>query len=128
MYPACPLADLQPDQPRYVQAGGHELFVVLHAGQVYALSNRCGHMSAALHRGQFTDGVVVCGLHGAGFHVTDGSVAWPAIIPPPISDYMHDENPRIREFGELIFGCATLPVPSFPVEVREGLVYVQLPS
>ncbi|NJL96168.1 MAG: hypothetical protein HC915_21775 [Anaerolineae bacterium] len=57
----------------------------------------------------------------------DGAVEWEAILPPPMSDYASSENPRLRQFGELLEQIETLPVLTFPVEVREDdQVYVDL--
>lgn len=123
---ACKLQDLQWNKPRCLRLEGVDVFIVRNAEGVFAIQNRCGHMSAPLHMGDYTDGLVVCGLHGAGFRVTDGGVEWEAIIPPPISEYRASENPRIRHFGELIEAVETLPVKAYPVVVRDGLVYLQM--
>jgi len=53
-------------------------------------------------------------------------VAWPAILPPPMSEYSRSENPRIRTFGELLEQVETLSIATYPVVVREGVVYVDL--
>ncbi len=121
---ACQLEDLENDQPRCFRLQDMDVLIVRHADQVYAVQNRCGHMSAALHRGEYTDNLIVCPLHGAGFRIETGEVEWTAIIPPPISEYIHSENARIRKFGELIEGAETRPIQTFPVEVKGNDVYV----
>lgn len=125
-YRVCDYTSLQPEQPTYFRIAERDLLVMVHQGELYALENRCGHMCAALHRGELTDGIIVCALHGAGFSVADGSVAWPAILPPPMSDYSRSENLRIRTFGELLEQVETLPIATYPVVVRDGVVYVDL--
>lgn len=124
----CQLSELEADKPRCFRVEEQDIFVVLWDGQVYAMENRCGHMSAALHKGEFTDGLVVCNLHGAGFRVEDGGIEWDAIIPPPISEYTESDNPRIQMFGELIEGVETRPVRSFPVTIQGDDVFVTLKS
>lgn len=124
----CNLDDLTAGTPRCFRVENQDVLVVLYEGQVYALQNRCGHMSAALHQGDFTDGLIVCGLHGAGFRVETGEVEWEAIIPPPISNYRHSDNPRIRKFGDLIEGVETYPLQTYPVEIRENEVYLVMPD
>lgn len=124
--PVCKLQDLQPNKPRCFRVEGVDIFVVRTEEGVFAIQNRCGHMGAPLHQGDYTDGLVVCGLHGAGFRVTDGGVEWEAILPPPISDYSTSNNPRIRHFGELIEAVETLPIKSYPVRVQEGLVTIEM--
>lgn len=122
----CRLEDLENNQPCCFRLQNVDVFVVRHGETVYALQNRCGHMSAALSRGDYTDGLIVCPLHGAAFRVETGEVEWNAIIPPPISEYIHSENPRIRKFGELIEGAETLPIKVFPVTIQGSDVYVTL--
>ncbi len=125
-YLLCSAADLAPDQPLCVRAAEVDVLVVRHADQIYALQNRCGHASAALHRGDCTDGLIVCPLHGAGFRLATGAVEWPAIIPPPMATYSHSDDPRLRKFGELLEAIETLPIRTFPVELRDGMVYATL--
>lgn len=102
--------------------------VVRDAGRVFAVQNRCGHMSAALHRGDYTDGLIVCPLHGAAFRVETGEVEWPAILPPPMSEYSRSESPRIRTFGNLIEAIETKPIQAYPISVENDDVFVTLPT
>ena len=120
----CNIADLDQDRPRCYRMEGVDIFIVRHGETIYALENRCGHAGAALHRGVFTDGLIVCPLHGAAFRVEDGTVEWDAIIPPPMSEYAHSDNPRLREFGELLEGIETLPIRTFVVQVINAEVFV----
>jgi nitrite reductase/ring-hydroxylating ferredoxin subunit len=120
----CSVTDLDHDRPRCYRVAGVDVFVVRHWDKVYALENRCGHAGAALHRGVFTDGLIVCPLHGAAFRVESGAVEWTAILPPPMSEYAHSENPRLREFGELMEGVETLPIRRFAVEIVGDEVFI----
>lgn len=61
--------------------------VLLHrAGeQVYAIGNVCSHAGGVLSRGEVSDCVVTCPLHGARFDVRDGHVIrGPAHHPQPV--------------------------------------------
>jgi len=127
----CSVEDLAHDQPRCyrIELGDDkhlDVFVVRHWDKIYALENRCGHAGAPLHRGTYTDGLIVCALHGAAYRVDSGEIEWTAILPPPMSDYSSSDNPRIRQFGELIEAVETLPVKAFRVEVDGDTVYVTL--
>jgi 3-phenylpropionate/trans-cinnamate dioxygenase ferredoxin subunit len=124
---ACDAADLIADQPRCVRIENVDVMIVRHADQIYAMQNRCGHAGAALHRGDCTDGLIVCPLHGAAFRLATGAIEWPAIIPPPMATYSHSDDPRLRKFGELLEAIETLPIRTFPVTVRDGAVYVTMP-
>lgn len=122
----CHVEELDHDQPRCYRVNGQDIFIVRHWDQIYALQNRCGHMSAALHKGEYTDGLIVCPLHGAAFDVQTGAVEWTAILPPPMSAYSSSENARIRQFGELTEAVETLPVRAFPVEVQGEEVWITM--
>ncbi len=122
----CQLDDLPPNTPRCYRVAGRDILLVNYQAAVYAVDNRCGHMSAALHQGDFTDGLIVCGLHGAGYDITTGEQEWDAIIPPPMAGYRHSDNPRLQTFGELIEGVETLPIARHETRVQDGAVYVTL--
>lgn len=122
----CSLDDLAPDQSRCFHVGDRAVFVVLHQDKVYAIDNRCGHMNAALHRGEFTDGLIVCPLHGAAFRVDSGAVEWDAILPPPMAQYSSSDDPRLRNFGLLLEEVETRAVEAFPVSVQGDEVFIRL--
>lgn len=122
----CRLDELTPQQPRCFSIAGIDVMVVRDSERLFAVQNRCGHMNAALHRGEYTDGLIVCPLHGAAFRVETGEVEWPAILPPPMSDYSRSESLRIRTFGSLIEEIATLPIKAYPVSVEGDDVLITL--
>lgn len=127
-YRVCHVEELDHDQPRCFRVNEVDIFVVRHWEHIYALENRCGHAAAPLHRGEYTDGLIVCPLHGAAFRVDSGEVEWEAILPPPMAQYKYSDNARIREFGELLDGIETLPIQSFPVTVEGDDVYISMPT
>ncbi|HLA43017.1 MAG TPA: Rieske 2Fe-2S domain-containing protein [Aggregatilineales bacterium] len=122
----CNVEELDHDKPRCFRVNGRSIFLVRHWAEIYALDNRCGHMNVPLHRGEYTDGLIVCGLHGAAFRVDSGEVEWDAILPPPMSEYSSSNNARIREFGELTEAVETLPVEAFPVTIQGDDVYITM--
>ncbi len=124
----CHVEELAHDVPRCFRVQEQDIFIVRHWEQIFALENRCGHMGAALHRGEYTDGLIICPLHGAAYDVATGQKAWDAILPPPMSDYSRSENPRIRQFGELMEEIATLSLQAFSVSVEDDIVYITLPA
>jgi len=73
--------------------------VFCHDGQVYAVDNRCPHMGFPLHKGAVQDGILTCPWHHARFDLSSGCTF----------DLWADD------------------VPSFPVEVRDGEVFVLVP-
>lgn len=123
----CPVDELEHDKPRCYRVNNRDIFIVRHWEHIYALENRCGHMGAALHRGEYTDGLIVCPLHGAAYQVATGEKEWDAILPPPMSEYSRSENARIRQFGELMEETETLPIQAFRVRIQGDEVYITLP-
>ncbi|MFP4321439.1 MAG: Rieske (2Fe-2S) protein [Anaerolineales bacterium] len=122
----CQLDDLPPDQPRCFRVAERDILLVNYKDVIHAVDNRCGHMSAALHKGTFTDGLIVCGLHGAGYDVATGHKEWDAIIPPPMASYRHSDDPRLQTFGELIESVETRDIARHKTHIDHGTVYVTL--
>jgi nitrite reductase/ring-hydroxylating ferredoxin subunit len=81
---------------RVVAAEGRTILVILDRGELYALDNRCPHMGFPLRRGSVRDGILTCHWHHAKFDLSGGCTL------DPFAD----------------------DVPSFPVELRDGDVYV----
>lgn len=57
-----------------VVVSGHDrpIAVFWHAGQVYAIDNRCPHMGFPLHQGTVSDGILTCHWHHARFDLSSG--------------------------------------------------------
>ena len=84
---------------RAVDANGVAIVLANVGGKVCALQDRCSHEEYPLSDGELDGGDVVCSYHGARFDACTGArKALPAV----------------------------LPVPTFPVEVRGGDVYVDV--
>jgi nitrite reductase/ring-hydroxylating ferredoxin subunit len=81
-----------------VRVAGHSLALFFHDGRVHAVDNRCPHMGFPLHRGTLQDGILTCHWHHARFDLESGGTF----------DQFADEA-RV-----------------FPVEVRDGEVWVEL--
>jgi len=79
-----------------VNADGHHVAVFHHEGAFQAVDNRCPHMGFPLMEGTVDDGVLTCHWHHARFELSRGDTF------DPFAD----------------------DVPSYPVEVRDGDVYV----
>ena len=92
----CPLEELK--RKRIVQAAGpHGPLVVVHDnGRVFALDNRCPHLGFPLHRGSVENGILTCHWHHARFDLATGGT-----FDPWADD-----------------------VPTAPVEVRDGVVWI----
>ena len=88
----CATASLPDDGPARMLLGEVPLLIVAHGARVYALADRCSHLSGALSDGDLADGCVTCPWHGSIFRLADGSVArGPATAPQPVFDTrIHD--------------------------------------
>jgi nitrite reductase/ring-hydroxylating ferredoxin subunit len=83
---------------RLVLHGDHRpILVVYDRGRVLALDNRCPHMGFPLERGSVEDGILTCHWHHARFDLESGCTF----------DLWADD------------------VPTFPVELRDGQVWVK---
>ena len=83
---------------RIVVHGAHRpILVVYDRGRVFALDNRCPHMGFPLDRGSVEDGILTCHWHHARFDLESGCTF----------DLWADDT------------------PTFPVEVRDGEVWVK---
>jgi len=83
---------------RLVLHGSHRpILVIYDRGHVFALDNRCPHMGFPLGRGSVEDGILTCHWHHARFDLESGSTF----------DLWADD------------------VPVFPVELRNGQVWVK---
>lgn len=76
---------------------------VVHAedGSIYAIYDECSHAQVALSEGEIEDCTLECWLHGSRFDLRTGE---PTGLP------------------------ATEPVPVYPVEIRDGDVFVEISS
>jgi nitrite reductase/ring-hydroxylating ferredoxin subunit len=83
-----------------VSGGDRPLAVFYHQDQIYAVDNRCPHMGFPLHRGSTHDGILTCHWHHARFDLASGCTF----------DLWADD------------------VPSYPVEITDGEVWVTLRS
>jgi nitrite reductase/ring-hydroxylating ferredoxin subunit len=84
---------------RLVLHGRHSpILVIYDGGRVFALDNRCPHMGFPLDRGSVADGILTCHWHHARFDLASGCTF----------DLWADD------------------VPTCPVEVRDGEVWIKL--
>ncbi|GAB3666469.1 Rieske (2Fe-2S) protein [Halopiger thermotolerans] len=90
------LEDLEESGRELVSLAGTPIAVFHHEGEVRAVNNRCPHMGFPLVEGTVDDGVLTCHWHHARFELSCGDT-----FDPWADD-----------------------VPTYPVEVRDGTVYV----
>jgi len=96
----CPAAEIAKGSVIAAEVDGTPIAVV-HADddQFYAIRDECSHASVALSEGEIDGCTLECWLHGSRFDLRTGA---PSGLP------------------------ATEPVPVYPVEIRDGDIYVTL--
>ncbi len=95
----CALSDVPTDEALGVSVGGVAVAVARDGDDLYAVQDLCSHAAVPLSEGEVSDCTVECWLHGSRFDLRSGKP-----IGPP----------------------ATEPVATFPVEVRDDGVYVDV--
>jgi 3-phenylpropionate/trans-cinnamate dioxygenase ferredoxin component len=98
---ACRLDEVPADEGHAVDVGDVTVVLARDGDEVFALQDLCSHAAVALSEGEVEGGVIECWLHGSCFDLRSGK---PTGLP------------------------ATEPVSTFPVEVRDGDVYVDVAS
>ena len=98
-----PLEELGPGSMRLVPVGSQRIGVFNCGGRLLAIEDRCSHDDGALCQGDWEPDtcIVVCPRHGARFDLETGI---PMTLP------------------------AFLPVSTFPVSVKDGMVVVEVPD
>ena len=98
---ACALADVPADEALAVVVGEYSVAVARDGdgpdAEVFALQDQCSHAAVSLSEGEVADCTVECWLHGSRFDLRTGK---PSGLP------------------------ATEPVATFPVEVRDGDIFI----
>lgn len=96
---ACALSELADDKPLGVEIDDVDVVLVRQGDTVHALRDECSHAELALSEGEVTRKGIECWLHGSCFDLRTGA---PSALP------------------------ATEPVAVYPVEIRDGDVYVDV--
>ena len=91
-------ADVQATGRLAVHVDGHAVALFAWNGRLYAVDNRCPHMGFPLDRGSVADGILTCHWHHARFDLVGGGTF----------DQFADD------------------VRAYPIDVRDGEVYVDL--
>ena len=91
--------DCPPGQLKSVMVGSEPIVLANVDGEVYALEDKCSHEDFPLSDGELDGGDVLCTYHGARFDACTGK---------------NRSLPAVR------------PVKSYPVEIRDGAIYVEV--
>jgi nitrite reductase/ring-hydroxylating ferredoxin subunit len=78
---------------------GIEILLVRYGPNIFALHNKCTHLGQPLAGSRIMGGQIICPFHGACFDIKTGAA---------------------------ISGPAVSPVPIFPVQLRDGGIFVNV--
>ena len=98
---ACAAGDVPSDEALAVTVGAYDVAVARHEDEFFAIQDLCSHAAVSLSEGEVADCQIECWLHGSRFDLRTGK---PTSFP------------------------ATEAVATFPVELRDGDVYVDVES
>jgi 3-phenylpropionate/trans-cinnamate dioxygenase ferredoxin subunit len=96
---ACALADVPDGEALGIELNDVPVAIIRDGDEVFALRDVCSHEEVPLSEGDVYDGNVECWLHGSCFDLRTGQPTGPP---------------------------ATVPVPTYPVKIDGGDVYVAL--
>jgi len=121
-YPAMGEQELLEGTTKGVVLGGIEVMLAKVDGTIFAIANRCGHMSTYLSEGELKDHGVKCPLHGAEFDLRTGAVVTPAEINPELTA---NYGPNT---GKPLTRIPTRNVRAFKARVVDGVIQVGIPG
>lgn len=100
-YEIAPASELPAGERLFVDIGDAAVVIFNIAGQLFAIGDVCTHDDGPLGDGDLEGFNVVCPRHGAEFDVRTGqAVQMPAVVD----------------------------IPAYPVQVREGMIYIGVPK
>jgi 3-phenylpropionate/trans-cinnamate dioxygenase ferredoxin subunit len=120
-------ADILPGGMRAVELDGRELVICNVDGTFYAITRRCGHMSAPLEMGTLDGTILTCAMHCAQFDVVTGA----ALSGPVPADLGAEAPPPrlagyLRNVGMLMQHIRTESLAVYPAKVDGDWVLVSL--
>lgn len=96
-----PSSELPNGQRLFVDVGDRPIVIFNIAGQFFAIGDVCTHDDGPLGDGDLEDHNIVCPRHGAEFDIRSGKVMqMPAVVD----------------------------IPAYPVQVRDGQIFVGIPK
>ncbi|MBI2362647.1 MAG: Rieske (2Fe-2S) protein [Elusimicrobia bacterium] len=94
----CPVDEIPPGTRKVIPANALDLLIFNTGKRWYACANECPHLGEPLENGELQGHVIRCSAHGYKMDLSNGSC--------------------VTEAG--------LEVPVFPIEVRDGWVWVKV--
>ncbi|MBA2390621.1 MAG: non-heme iron oxygenase ferredoxin subunit [Geodermatophilaceae bacterium] len=108
--------DLPDDTPTGVEVDGRKVLLYRRDGKLYSLDDTCTHAAGLLSRGDVTECIVTCPLHGSRFDLRNGQIVrGPAHHPQPVL------TTRVRNGWIEVRGSQPKSRRAKPKEERHGM-------
>jgi len=117
------LDEIEEGGMKHIEAADREILLANVGGRIYAIDDRCGHMSAPLSMGKLAGKIVECPLHGARYDVTTGRCVRTAQMQGLEAKIL-----AVTKYGRLVDAIRTYRRDTFKVVVEEGVIKLDLPA
>lgn len=109
-----------------VEVQNEEVLIVNVKGEIYAVSDRCGHMGPSLFYGEINDYNVECPLHGTQFDVRTGQIANTDTKKPKLRFLKDDLDALLKGLG--LPTVKIRPLSTYKTKVEDGVIKIKLPA
>jgi len=131
---AIKVGDVQVGKMMHLELGGKEIMIANVEGKFYALSDRCGHMSARLSMGVLNDNIVTCPLHYSKFDVTTGKLlSGPVMMESSVNilEKCPEEVQKTifqmaQRMGEIQKEIKTQDIPMYETKIEGNSIFVNI--
>lgn len=103
-----------------------ELLIVNVKGEVFAVSDRCGHMGVSLFYGELDGFNIECPLHGTQFDVRSGQIFNLESKKPKLKFLKDDLDALLKGLGLPLVKIRPLKI--YKVKIENGVIKVKLPK
>lgn len=115
------LNDVPKGTMKHVEIENHEILIANIEGKIYAIDDRCGHMSTPLSMGTLKGNIVECALHHAQFDVTTGQK-----VREPQMGGLSGRVISVSPMGKLMAMVKTYDRKSYTVRVEDGVIQIDI--
>ena len=121
------LDEIAPGGLKAIEIRGEEIVLCNNEGRIFAVSRRCGHMSAPLDRGTLEGYILTCPMHHVQFDVGTGE-ALSGPVPPGLGNEAVPEGlgKYLQHIGMLMSQIKTCNIRTYPVKIENNLIKVEL--